>query len=72
MYYSGNYITEHEQKITTKLAYVMRGSDLSETILVSEQYLLNIEREAFLSLTFEKTTLERIQSVLNGGKPMRN
>jgi 3-hydroxyacyl-CoA dehydrogenase len=68
----GNYITEHDQKIATKLAYVMCGGDLSEAALVSEQYLLDIEREAFLSLTGEKKTLERIQSVLKGGKPVRN
>jgi 3-hydroxyacyl-CoA dehydrogenase len=68
----GNYITEHDQKIATKLAYVMCGGDLSEAALVNEQYLLDIEREAFLSLTGEKKTLERIQSVLKGGKPVRN
>jgi 3-hydroxyacyl-CoA dehydrogenase len=68
----GNYITEHDQKIAKKLAYVMCGGDLSEASLVSEQYLLDIEREAFLSLTGEKKTLERIQSVLKGGKPIRN
>ena len=68
----GNYITEHDQKIATKLAYVLCGGDLSESTLVTEQYLLDIEREAFLSLTGEKKTLERIQSVLKGGKPVRN
>jgi 3-hydroxyacyl-CoA dehydrogenase len=68
----GNYITEHDQKIATKLAYVLCGGDLSEASLVSEQYLLDIEREAFLSLCGEKKTLERIQSVLKGGKPIRN
>ncbi len=68
----GNYITEHDQKIATKLAYVMCGGDLSEAALVSEQYLLDIERQAFLSLCGEKKTLERIQSVLKGGKPIRN
>ena len=68
----GNYITEHDVKIAKKLAYVMCGGDLSEPTLVSEQYLLNLEREAFLSLTGEKKTLERIQSVLKGGKPVRN
>ncbi|MCA0383373.1 MAG: 3-hydroxyacyl-CoA dehydrogenase/enoyl-CoA hydratase family protein [Bacteroidetes bacterium] len=68
----GNYITEHDVKIAKKLAYVMCGGDLSEAALVSEQYLLDIEREAFLSLTGEKKTLERIQSVLKGGKPVRN
>jgi 3-hydroxyacyl-CoA dehydrogenase len=50
----------------------MCGGDLSEATLVSEQYLLDIEREAFLSLTGEKKTMERIQSVLKGGKPVRN
>jgi 3-hydroxyacyl-CoA dehydrogenase len=68
----GNYITEHDVKIAKKLAYVMCGGDLSEATLVSEQYLLDIEREAFLSLCGEKKTLERIQSVLKGGKPVRN
>lgn len=68
----GNYITDHDKKVATKLAYVMCGGDLSEASLVSEQYLLDIEREAFLSLCGEKKTLERIQSVLKGGKPVRN
>lgn len=67
-----NYITEHDVKIAKKLAYVMCGGDLSEQTFVSEQYLLNLEREAFLSLCGEKKTLERIQSVLKGGKPVRN
>jgi 3-hydroxyacyl-CoA dehydrogenase len=68
----GNYITDHDKKVATKLAYVMCGGDLSEAALVSEQYLLDIEREAFMSLAGEKKTLERIQSVLKGGKPVRN
>ncbi len=67
-----NYATEHDVKIAKKLAYVMCGGDLSEQSLVSEQYLLDLEREAFLSLAGEKKTLERIQSVLKGGKPLRN
>ena len=70
--FRANYITEHDVKIARKLAYVMCGGDLSEQTLVSEQYLLNLEREAFLSLCGEKKTLERIQSVLKGGKPVRN
>ena len=68
----GKYITEHDEKIAKKLAYVMCGGDLSESALVSEQYLLDLEREAFLSLCGERKTLERIQSVLKGGKPIRN
>jgi len=67
-----NYATEHDSKIAKKLAFVMCGGDLSEPTLVSEQYLLDLEREAFLSLCGEKKTLERIQSVLKGGKPVRN
>jgi len=50
----------------------MCGGDLSEQSLVSEQYLLDLEREAFLSLCSEKKTLERIQSVLKSGRPIRN
>ena len=68
----GNYATEHDVKVAKKLAYVMCGGDLSEGSLVSEQYLLDLEREAFMSLAGERKTLERIQSVLKGGKPVRN
>ena len=70
--FRGNYISEHDVKIVKKLAYVMCGGDLSEPTLVNEQYLLNLEREAFLSLCGEKKTLERLQSVLKTGKPVRN
>ena len=66
------YATDHDAVVARKLAYVMCGGDLSEPTLVSEQYLLDLEREAFLSLCGEKKTLERIQSVLKGGKPIRN
>ncbi len=68
----GKYATDHDVTVAKKLAYVMCGGDLSEPTLVSEQYLLDLEREAFLSLTGEKKTLERIQSVLKSGKPLRN
>ncbi len=68
----GNYATDHDVTVAKKLAYVMCGGDLSEPTLVNEQYLLDLEREAFLSLTGEKKTLERIQSVLKSGKPLRN
>jgi len=67
-----NYATDHDVIVAKKLAYVMCGGDLSEPSLVSEQYLLDLEREAFLSLCGERKTLERIQSVLKGGKPIRN
>jgi 3-hydroxyacyl-CoA dehydrogenase len=66
------YISEHDMKIANKLAYVMAGGDLSEPTLVSEQYLLDLEREAFLSLCTERKTLERIQHMLTKGKPLRN
>ncbi|GJQ07931.1 3-hydroxyacyl-CoA dehydrogenase [Capnocytophaga cynodegmi] len=67
-----NYISEYDKKIADKLAYVMSGGDLSEPTLVSEQYLLELEREAFLSLCTERKTLERIQYMLQNGKPLRN
>jgi 3-hydroxyacyl-CoA dehydrogenase len=66
------YATAHDAVVAKKLAYVMCGGDLSEQSLVSEQYLLDLEREAFLSLCAEKKTLERIQSVLKSGRPIRN
>jgi len=69
---ASKYISEHDQKIANKLAYVMAGEDLSEPTKVSEQYLLDIEREAFLSLCTERKTLERIQHMLKTGKPLRN
>jgi len=70
--WEGGYITPHEKKMVEKLAYVMCGGDLSEPTMVSEQYLLDLEREAFLSLCTEKKTLERIQHMLKTGKPLRN
>ncbi|CAA0258159.1 Putative fatty acid oxidation complex trifunctional enzyme (Includes: 3-hydroxyacyl-CoA dehydrogenase; Enoyl-CoA hydratase/Delta(3)-cis-Delta(2)-trans-enoyl-CoA isomerase) [Tenacibaculum maritimum] len=69
---ASRFISEHDQKIANKLAYVMAGGDLSEPTKVSEQYLLNLEREAFLSLATERKTLERIQHMLKTGKPLRN
>ncbi|QDO94372.1 3-hydroxyacyl-CoA dehydrogenase/enoyl-CoA hydratase family protein [Formosa sediminum] len=69
---ASHYISEHDQKIANKLAYVMAGGDLSEPTLVNEQYLLDLEREAFLSLCTERKTLERIQHMLKTGKPLRN
>ncbi|MEQ9262283.1 MAG: 3-hydroxyacyl-CoA dehydrogenase/enoyl-CoA hydratase family protein [Owenweeksia sp.] len=68
----GGYISEYEKKMVQKLGYVMAGGALSEANFVSEQYLLDLEREAFLSLCSEKKTLERIQHMLKTGKPLRN
>jgi 3-hydroxyacyl-CoA dehydrogenase len=69
---AGNFISDHDQKIAHKIAYVMCGGDLSYPQEVSEQYLLDLEREAFVSLCGERKTLERIQSIIQGGKPLRN
>ena len=69
---TAGYASQHDALIAKKLAYVMCGGDLSERTQVSEQYLLDLEREAFLSLCGEKKSLERIQSVLTSGKPIRN
>ena len=69
---ASKFISKHDQKIANKLAYVMAGGDLSEPTKVSEQYLLDLEREAFLSLCTERKTLERIQHMLKTGKPLRN
>ena len=68
----GKYISEHDMKVSMKIANIMCGGDLTSPQEVSEQYLLDLEREAFVSLTGEKKTLERIQAILTGGKPLRN
>lgn len=68
----GNYISDYDKFIAKKLAYVMCGGDLSQASFVSEQYLLDLERETFLSLCGQKKTLERLQSILQTGKPLRN
>lgn len=67
-----NYITEHDAKIAEKLAYVICGGDLSYAQTVSEKYLLELEREAFLSLCAERKTMERMQGIISGGKAPRN
>lgn len=69
---SGNYISEHDQLISEKLGFVLCGGDLSEITEVSEHYLLNLERKAFLELCMQRKTLERIQSLLTTGKILRN
>ena len=68
----GRYVSEHDVKVAKWVANVMCGGDLTSPQDVTEQYLLDLEREAFLSLTGEKKTLERIQAILTGGKPLRN
>jgi 3-hydroxyacyl-CoA dehydrogenase len=68
----GNYASEHDIKIAHKIAWVLCGGDLTGAQQVSEQYLLDLEREAFLSLCGEQKTLERIQHMLQTNKPLRN
>lgn len=68
----GNYASSHDRLIAEKLAYVMCGGDLTAPSYVSEQYLLDLEREAFLSLATTKKSIERMQSILNTGKVLRN
>ena len=68
----GRYISEHDRKIGVKLGHILCGGDLTGTQTVTEQYLLDLEREAFLSLLGEAKTLERIQALLKTGKPLRN
>jgi len=68
----GKYASPHDIKIAKKVAYVLCGGDLTGVQTVSEQYLLDVEREAFLSLCGESKTLERIQYMLQNNKPLRN
>lgn len=68
----GNYISEHDKYISEKLGFVLAGGDLSDLTKVDEQYLLDIERKAFLDLCTKKKTLERIQSIVTKGKILRN
>lgn len=68
----GGFISDHDQLIGKKLAKIMSGGDLNHKTYVSEQYLLDLEREAFLSLCGERKTQERIAGMLKTGKPVRN
>lgn len=69
---AGNYISEHDQLISQMLAFVLAGGDLSSPTEVSEDYLLDLERQAFLRLSMERKTLERLQSMVTKGKILRN
>lgn len=69
---SGHYISEHDQKISEMLGFVLAGGELSEPSKVSEDYLLELERKAFVRLCQERKTLERMQGILTGGKIVRN
>jgi 3-hydroxyacyl-CoA dehydrogenase len=68
----GKYITDYDAHIATKLAYIMAGGELTKAQWVSEQYILDLEREAFLSLCGEEKTQARMWSLLQTGKPLRN
>jgi 3-hydroxyacyl-CoA dehydrogenase len=68
----GGFISEHDAKVANWAAYVLCGGKVTPGTLVSEQYLLDLEREAFLSLCGEKKTQERIGFTLKTGKPLRN
>ena len=70
--HAGNFISEHDRLISEKLGYVMCGGDLSARTEVSEDYLLGLERRAFLELCTERKTLERMQSLIQKGKILRN
>lgn len=69
---SGNYMSEHDQVISEKLGFVLCGGDLSENAVVSEQYLLDLERKAFVELCQQRKTLERLESLVKNGKILRN
>jgi 3-hydroxyacyl-CoA dehydrogenase len=69
---SGNYISEHDSLISQKLGFVLCGGDISERVQVSEQYLLDLERKAFVELCAERKTLERLESMVKKGKILRN
>ncbi len=65
-------ISKHDQKIAEKLAHILAGGSVPTNTIVSEQYLLDLEREAFLSLVGEPKSQARMQQMLTTGKPLRN
>jgi 3-hydroxyacyl-CoA dehydrogenase len=66
------YISDHDAEIGTQLARILTGGDLNHPTRVSEQYLLDLEREAFVSLCGTRATQERLAHKLKTGKPLRN
>jgi 3-hydroxyacyl-CoA dehydrogenase len=68
----GGFISPHDEQVAKKLAYVITGGNLPDGSEVTEQYLLDLEREAFMSLCGEPKTQERMQYTLKTGKPLRN
>ena len=67
----GQYISDHDAKVANWVAYALSGGKVAPGTLLSEQYLLDLEREAFLSLCGEKKTQERIAFTLKTGKPLK-
>jgi 3-hydroxyacyl-CoA dehydrogenase len=72
MWKQGNFISEYDEFVLNKLVHVLCGGDVPDNSEVSEQYLLDLEREAFVSLIGQKKTLERIEYTLKTGKPLKN
>jgi 3-hydroxyacyl-CoA dehydrogenase len=72
MWKQGNFISEYDEFVVNKLAYVLCGGDVPDNSQVSEQYLLDLEREVFVSLIGQEKTLERIEHTLKTGKPLKN
>ena len=68
----GEFASEYDAHVAKKLAWILAGGNLSAAQTVSEQYLLDLEREAFVSLCGERKTIERISHTLKTGKPLRN
>ena len=68
----GNYVSDYDVHVSRKVAYILSGGDCPEGTFVTEQTLLDLEKEAFLSLLGEKKTQDRIMHMLNTGKPLRN
>jgi 3-hydroxyacyl-CoA dehydrogenase len=68
----GNYISDYDVHVSRKVAYILSGGECPEGTFVPEQTLLDLEKEAFLSLLGEKKTQDRIMHMLNTGKPLRN
>jgi 3-hydroxyacyl-CoA dehydrogenase len=68
----GGFVSDHDVLIGTKLAHVMAGGTINHKTQVSERYLLDLEREAFVSLCGERKTQDRIAAMLKTGKPLRN
>ena len=71
-YQEAGYASQHDALIARKMAYILTGGALSEPQWVDQQFLLNLEREAFLSLIMETKTQERIMHMLQTNKPLRN